>query len=227
MRLSKGFTLVDVIVGLLISSMLSVVLYRVFSQTMRIAHVSSGLIEDYSDLLIMSAQVERDITSVVVLKEHETSEKKEPASSEKPAVDKQASAVELSGGEKEKDEENKEEQLAFSGIIKDNKLSSLSFVCTNALPDVDKVGSRLVRVRYFLAPEPSDASLSRLMREERTYAAPNKSLLRQGFEGQALGSPGQRGHAYPVMTRIESITVKFYGTVHTPEGAQKSASSEG
>lgn len=218
MRLSKGFSLIDVLVGLLIASLLSVVLYRVFSQTLRIASVSSGLIDDYSDILIMNTQLERDITSVVVLKEHESqSNTQEAAAGNQQASDKAASAVELSATETKDDEKEQEERLAFSGVIKDGKLSSLSFVCTNALPDVDKFGSRLVRVRYFLAPEPSHASLSSLMREERVYSVMTKSRP---------GEQSAMSHPYPVMTNIESITMKFYGAVHVPAGKQQTGSSE-
>lgn len=220
MRAPRGFTLIDVVVGLLISSILSVMLYRVFSQTMRIAHVSSGLIEDYSDVLIMSAQLERDITSVIVLKEHEkfaekkSEEKKEPASlesAEKP------SAIEFSESEKKEGEKKEEEQLAFSGVIKDNKLSSLSFVSTNALPQADQIGSRLVRVRYFLEPDLLDSSLSRLMREERAYS-PSSAVA-------STSQVSRMSHAYTIMPHIESMTMKFYGTVYTPPGAQKTSSS--
>jgi type II secretory pathway component PulJ len=212
----SGFTLIDVVIGLLISSMLSVVLYRAFLQTMRIAHMSSGLIEDYSDVLIMSAQLERDVSSVVVLKDHEKLAKKaeEQRKTSQETAEKN-SAVQLSGGEKKEEEKKEEEQLAFSGVIKDNKLSSLSFVCTNALPQVDQIGSRLVRVRYFLEPDVSDASLSRLMREERTYFPPAVTMA---------GQAAIKSHAYNIMARIESITMKFYGTVYTPPGAQKSNS---
>lgn len=216
MRTRRGFTLIDVIVGLLISSMLSVVLYRVFSQTMRIAHISSGLIEDYSDALIMAAQLERDITSVIVLKEHEKFAEKKPEE-QKPAQESsdKLSAIELSEDKKKEGEKNEEEQLAFAGVIKDNKLSSLSFVCTNALPQVDAMGSRLVRVRYFLEPDVLDPSLSRLMREERAYSSAASA---------ATGQAARMSHAYTIMPRIESITMKFYGTVYTPPNAQKSSS---
>lgn len=224
MMVRKGFTLIELMIGLLIASLLSVVLYRMFSQTMRVAHMSSGLIEDYSDVLIMSNQMERDITSIVVLKEHakiaeqqaqaqaqeQQKQAGQPGAEGAAAAPPKASSIDFGESGKEQEGEKKEEEeerLAFAGVIKDNKLSTLSFVCTNALPQVDSAGSRLVRVRYFLVADADDASLHQLMREERRYQAKN----------DAEPQP-DKSRAYVIMPRIETITVRFYGTLYSKKG---------
>jgi prepilin-type N-terminal cleavage/methylation domain-containing protein len=219
----NGFSIIEVVIGMLIASILSVIIYRMFTQTMRIARMSEGFIEEYGDAFIMANQIERDIMTIVVLKEHaKLAEKQEaePKPLETPAGQQplEKTSIDLTETPKnqEGEKQDEEERLAFAGVIKDNKLSSLSFVCTNALPQAEGGGSRLVRVRYVLAPDPDDATLSQLMREERRYQAK-----------VVPGVQSDKPQAYIIMPRVESITVKFYGTLHAQKTDDKTSSGAG
>lgn len=201
MKRSSGFSFIEVILALLIGSIISIMVYQVFAQTVRVTDRMSGRIDEYGDTFITLTQLERDLMGLVLLPESDIKK----TGTTNPASENQSGASIQAGQEIEGSE--REERIPFECVVREGKLISLAFVTTNALPSVDAVGSRLVRVRYFIEVQRDDPALMQLMREEAPYPFQKQTALEQ--------------RAYPLLSHLESLEITCYLTVRKGESDQE------
>jgi len=202
----SGFSLIELLIGLLIASFLTTVLYNMFHQTVTVSERLSVWIDDYSDILLMRSELERDIAGIVVVRTEQKSDNPK-AAEPKDAAPKATAIAQEGNGQKEDENQGKAQ---FSVEVKDGKLIQLSMITTHALPRVDKPGSHLVRVRYFLEEDPQQKKLFRLMRKE-TVDSPTAQKQEK--------LPGNR--AYPLIQRLTSLHITLHvRTFVTGDGAK-------
>jgi prepilin-type N-terminal cleavage/methylation domain-containing protein len=149
----NGFSLIELIIAMSIGSIVSIMLYRIFQQSISVMMILSGMMEDYSNTLIFLNQLERDCASIALV---------DPACREKKTDrDKKSSQT--------ADETNP--PSPFSAVIEQGILKNFSLVTTHALPQIDHAGTWLVRVTYRLVEQPGSNNLFQLLREESPYHA--------------------------------------------------------
>jgi len=180
----SGFSLIEVIIAMMIGAILSLMLYRLFQQTAAVTVIVAGTIEDYSNTLIFSHEIERDMFGVVLNNVDSTDSSKSTLVNPRSLI---ASA-------KSNTEQKKENKPFFEAVVQDNQFQRLSLVTTNALPQPDRWSSSLVRVTYRLADQPN--GLFQLMRSEEPF----------------FTSKDGRGslQEFPLLSDIVQIKITFY-----------------
>jgi len=204
--ISRGFSLIEILVAVMISSMLSLVLYRSLAQTQSMVRQVTELIEDTSDLIPLYTQLEKDLAGSLVMDEKSTSTAQEGAP-QKPAADQGPRA---SGPNKEK------QKLFFQGKQEGGHFGSLTFLTTTAFTVFDEIAPPLLTVTYRLEQQQDTASPRfRLVREQAPYKA----------EKDATGSSKVAGRAYVVAENIKELRVS-YVPVARKDDAKQAKSNE-
>lgn len=185
---------------MVIGSILSIMLYRIFQQSVSLMMILSGMMEDYSNTLIFINQLERDCASVALV---------EPQRRAPQQTEGKTEASSPLGSEKKRKEEQR--QQMFSADMSKGSLQQFSMVTTHSLTYFDQPGSWLVRVTYRLVEQAGSPGLFQLVREEAPYDGKSEAA-----------SPGR---AYPVLTDIIRLRVTFY--IHEfREGSQQLSTLE-
>lgn len=192
-----GFSLIEIIIAVAISSVLSLILYRAFSQTNRLVQQVRNLMDDTSDTLSSYAQLEKDFSAIFMPTLEEI--KKASAPPAQAAVANQTTPKTPAGQESK---EKKPEIIPFKTTMEGSKLATISFVTTNAFSILDEAASRPVRVTYKLKPQEGEGNkLFVLLREELPYD--------QKAEGEKKSSSAKPTHAYALIRNISSFSAKF------------------
>ena len=166
-RKTSGFTLIEITIALLISSMLTLLLYQSFSQAQRSARNSSSVLDVITAMPIAYNQLEKDFSTIFV-PERVFKELAEKATSKAGSPQAAVQTAPQAGGsdsEKKKKEPFKD---VFVSTVKDKKLELISFISTHSLALYDAVVPHAVRVVYRLVPLADSPDLFSLVRQETT-----------------------------------------------------------
>lgn len=203
----SGFSFIEVLVALVVGSILSVSLYRMLYQTVKVTEKMTTMTDDYADVLLMKTEFERDIAGIVVIKRDvKTGNRAAVVPGAPPEQQKEQKSMMAQQQEESAASSQEKEEPQFRAEVRDGKLLSLALVTTHALPQVDLPGSHLVRVRYRLEDDPYEKGLMRLMREEYPYEQSGAKEL------EKLARP------YPLLQRITSVKMVFYMRIVSKEG---------
>ena len=188
--MKSGFTLIELVIGLFISSIMLVSLYTIFYITGRVIKSSEDIVSHDIHIAILGHQLEHDIDGIFAPSSTTittTQPSPQTANEQKPTDQKESTPKEI-------------KDIFISANDKDGMLRTLSFITVNPLQTYHKEGpaSRMVRVVYKLAPNEDKTSLI-LTRQEST------NLDLKAFE--IKGAQGIR--AYELNDRIKSIEVEF------------------
>lgn len=216
-----GFTLIEIIIALLVSSMVAMIILRTFRQTTTTFQRVTTLIDDNAELLGVYAQLERDLSGAfvpAVWKEAAVRDVKEEEEAAKVAAQqsKDIKATKKELGEQAVQQATK--RPVFSTEVKEGNLTQFSFVTTNAFVIFDEPAARAVRVTYKLVEQTQEEAREkryRLMREETPYVA----------EGAVYGRKRQT-RSYPLLINITSLTGLFSALEEKTSDKDKKASSE-
>lgn len=206
----SGFTLIELVVGLLISSIILLALYSSFYVTGKVIKASDDIINIDVHLAIVAHQLENDISGIFVpLQLSSTTTTTIATSPQQPAAPTKTP-------EQEKESPQKEIKDIFISSNKDTSLQLLSFITNNPLQMYHKEGptSRMVRVVYKLVPNEDKTSFA-LTRQEAT------NLDLKDFE--IKGKQGIR--AYELTQNIKSLQVE-YRYPETTKQEEKKESNE-
>lgn len=164
---AAGFTLIEITIALLISSMLTLLLYQSFSQAQRSARNSSSVLDAVVMMPIVYNQLEKDFSTIFVpervFKDLEEKSKKKDGS---PQAGMQA-APQVNGADTDKKKKEPFKDI-FVGAVKEKKLELMSFISTHSLALYDTVVPHAVRVVYRLVPLIDNPTLFSLVRQETT-----------------------------------------------------------
>lgn len=198
---SKGFMLLEVVIGTMIASVISMILMSALGQMTKISQQVDEMYERTFQLIMIHHQFERDIMGMYVPLQGITNE--EPSNSEKKNVqDKNNSAT------KNKLVKQKQIKKIFSADISNTQqMQQLTFITNNPLPrywqgQVGTANPKIVRVIYYLQPSKENAQSFVLMRQELA------DLYITNVEN------GSSAKAYPIADHIQSFSLTFsYQTI--------------
>ena len=187
--MKAGFTFLELIIGLFISSVIMIALYSGFFVTGNVIKTSETVVGIDVHLAIIAHQLENDLSGVFVPLEVKETATTTDATTEKTAEPKKTA-----------EEAQKETKDIFLGINKDTSLQKLTFITNNPLQIYSKEGPkpRIVRVVYSLIPSEDKTSFS-LMRQEST----NLDLKAFDLKGQ------QEIRKYALAANIKSMQAEY------------------
>lgn len=222
MKTRMGFTLIEIIIALLVSSMLAMIVLRTFRQSTTTFQRITTVIDDNAELLGLYSQLERDLMGAfvpAVWKEPVVQDVKEAEQAAKAAAQKTKDIQQTKKEQGEQAVQVAAKRPAFSTVIKDGKLEQLSFVTTNAFVVFDEPAARAVRVTYKLVEQQQEENAKerryRLLREETPYVA----------EGAVYGRRRQT-RVYPLLINITNLAGLFSALEEKTSDKDKKASSE-
>jgi len=203
--MQKGFSLIEVTFGLLISSMIALILFESLSQSNKILSrvVSVSSIE--RKVALMQHQLETDFSGMfpprIIEKEDDEQE------SQDKDREKEKSPSSKKPDKKEKEQENGFKTFSFESDDR-GFVSILSFVTTNPLSVYQQPSPRAVRVAYRVIADPENQGKLLLIRQE------SEELSLKQFEAatkkETIKSGQKPIRGYEIARDIESIKFEFF-----------------
>ncbi len=214
--MKSGFTLIEILVAIALSTMISYMLFAVFFQTNRSMRVVDSYVDVYTKAAIVARQLERDIAGACVPWAQllpdpmQQPAPKVPAQPGAKPEDKKPDAESDKKDEAKKSEKKKLKKLFYSASEGGN-LKTLTFITNNPTAQYwsDQIGKpkpRLARVLYTVQKQPNDGN--------------KESFVLKRQEGAQLDYGAYKGddskiRTYDVIDGIKNISVDF--SVHVPE----------
>lgn len=198
-----GFSLIEIVIAMLVSSFVALMFYRTFHQTVYTVKKITHLIDDYANILPVRVQLEQDLLGIwkPTVTRLKLEEPKKESKGKKGKTDEEEPEQEK-GDASKLEEESIDERKIFSAQMKKDNTDRLSFVTTNAFLVFDEPAVRFVRVTYRLVPlEVEGKSLFTLMRDESLYDPANKEER-----------VAKRRHSFPLLTNVCKWKMKFTAT---------------
>lgn len=225
-----GFTLIEVVVALFISSFISVSIYQLLLQTQRSVSFVNEVIEADLSLPVFYNQMEKDITGIInqSTRYKQDNNKQEKKSEMSMLLDTMESflgshAAKKGSNPKESNPSDSKEDIDIKNIFvatnQENQFS-MSFITTTGIqpiPSGEKstglIGPRVKRVRYKLELDPyiEQQNIYRIMYEQAPTIASN-------FENQTGNT------SYELITNIKSIKARYF--VYEPQDEDTANSSQ-
>lgn len=162
MKLQRGFSVIELIVVMAVSSILMSILLEIYAQVGRNMRRIDRLVFEDTQLLTLRNRFDQDISGMCALWFTQ--------------ADLESKQAKKDG--KKTDDAQQEKKLTsqyFYSINKDKDLNTLTFITTNAF-------NRFVRVMYKLEQDPAHQGLSRLMRKEIPLPTENIAEQKGGQE---------------------------------------------
>lgn len=163
MKQSSGFSIIELMIALVISSMLTLLLYQSFSQSQRSARNNNSVLDVVTVMPIAYNQLEKDFSTIFV-----------PARVFKDLAQQAQKKNNTSGaaGQPVAESPDKKPKEPFKEIfvctLKEKNLELLSFISTHSLALYNTVLPHAVRVVYRLVPLANRPDLFSLVRQETT-----------------------------------------------------------
>lgn len=167
--MKSGFSLIEILVAVAISSIVAWTLFFSFSQTQKSADLIEQMLSIDPKIMTLSNQFEKDITGVFVPKywfpkeeskesDNKQSEKKEE--SKKDLNSKPGQRIPV-----KKEEYKKIDKVFFSSNEQSN-LKEITFITCNPLQTYNNYKPRIVRILYKLVPDEENKNSYKLLRKE-------------------------------------------------------------
>lgn len=221
MILRKGFTILEVVFGLLISSMIALILFQSLTQTNGILARVTALTSLERRVMLLQQQFESDFSGIFA---PQLAERDDEQEGEKESVSKKEE-------KKKKDGELQEEQstgfrtFTFEsderGLVK-----ILSFVTTNPLSVYQQSSPRAVRVAYRVVSDPENEGKLLLIRQESAEELSLKKF-EQATNKATIKTDQTPIRSYEIARDIENIKFDFFVEKRQkPEPEKKHSESE-
>lgn len=223
MTLKKGFTILEVVFGLLISSMIALILFQSLTQTNGILGRVTALTALERRVMLLQQQFETDFSGIFA-----------PQLAERDEEDSQEGGKEKLVKKEERNKRDGDLQEEQSTGFKTFTFESdergfvkiLSFVTTNPLSVYQQPSPRAVRVAYRVIPDSENEGKLLLIRQE---SADELSLKK--FEDATKKVTIKTGQvpirSYEIARNIENIKFEFYiEKLEKPEPEKKQTDSE-
>ena len=153
--IKKGFTLIELIIGMAISSGISIVIFTSFYQTQKSSKALYSMISLDSRVSILQNQFEKDISGVFAPNTNEVKEPEKPMGQKKEQEEKKEAPV--SGSKLEK---------IFYATNQNKNLKELTFITSNPLQVYGQSKPRIARVPYLLKEDKQRKGSYTLFRRE-------------------------------------------------------------
>lgn len=197
---TRGFTLIELSIALVISSMLTLLLYESFSQAQRSARNSNSLMDAAMVMPVVYNQLEKDFTAMFVpervFKDLAEKSKKKDASQPAPQAE---------GADKEKKKQEPFKDI-FLYTTQEKIFERMSFISTHSLALYDTVVPHAVRVLYHLEPLADKPGLFSLVRQETTKLDMPLAKFKE-----------EKVRAYDLMRSVKNLKLEFLVPEKEPE----------
>ncbi len=216
-----GMTLIEISIGLMIASMMSVMLFRFLRQTTKVSQTVEATL-DYTDIIPLAYdQLERDITAIYVpdaLYEKKPAGKKGAAAGTvttgKSAAAGSAAGKTAEAPAKPPEEDQEPRPTAFYCELKDKRFLTLSFITTNRLVSFKQQDPYRMQILYRTVPDEQHEGLLKLVRQQSS----DIRLPLKKFEEGAVP-------AFTLMRGIKSCSLHLFSPqIKKSQKALKSAS---
>ncbi len=233
MKRISGFSLIEITFGLLISSILSVMLFQVNGTLSRLSMSIESSLGYLRAIPLLVNQLERDIGAAYVprqvyqLIEREFTQDNKKDQKDEKSVQASSPKMEKEDSNKKNDESAKDQDLLarwksvepFFCLVEDEQKLTLSVITTTSLPSFQRSVPRLVKVEYRITPDANMPGTFEVRRRQ-TYDI---------FDEQKDGETSAEGEL--VIDGIESLKVRMIGPAKRAEEAvaqteEKPAGSE-
>jgi type II secretory pathway component PulJ len=207
-----GFTLIELIVGTLIASLICGVLLTALSQSSRVQASVDNTIDISDRISIAAHQLHRDLDGAFVPRQAEKmdDEKKDLQQPNQKGDKKEEPADKKDEKVGQKKEEKPIEKIFYS-TNKNGMLDTLTFITNNPLvvfvgKDVGTIKPKVVRVQYTLKPEANNKDVYTLFRQESNELdlAEYKNV-----------------RPYEVMSGIKKLSIQFTARIEKKQEQQK------
>lgn len=186
---ASGFSLIEIMIALVISSFLTLTLYQIFGTLSKGVSRLERIMERSIPLSVAYSQLERDCAGITLIVRR-IKQEKVPAP-QGPSSEKEGPRAPIA------QEEDKEEgDVLFEYKQENGMMQSWTFISTNPLALYESVSPRLVRIRYRIKPDAHTEGLYCLERQE------SPQLPLKLFEEQKI-------RAYEVLPALRTLTVRF------------------
>ena len=181
---NQGFTLIELVVGLMIGSILLTSSLAIYQNIAKSTTIIQKITSNDTRAMILKDRFAKDLIGISMLwftpKKYEAMKKKTTSSSSAKAKDSQNSDSENEEAENKKEDTiaKDENNFFFANNNADGTLDTLSFVTTSALQIYGSNNKSFVRVVYFLKKDQKLENSLSLMRKEIDPTELNKELLK-------------------------------------------------
>lgn len=183
MKYSPGFTLIEFMISLAISSFIMVALLQSYRNSLSIMHTAGSLLSINRKAALLFNQLERDITTMIEVSPRISIKKNNEKQDEgqREVSEKKRAYSEGNGREKTslglQAEIYEDERRTIAGK-KWEKTKSISFITTTALGGIEQIVSSPVRVQYLLekVPSPNKKHEIYVLRRKQTSELENTTL---------------------------------------------------
>lgn len=193
--MKNGFSLIEVIIGVAISSILSIALFLTLNQTQRSAKFIENKISNDPQLLIFQNQFEKDVTGIFVPEFWHLKQQKTTTTTEI-EVEKKENQENITKATQNKKTEQKQQKIpkTFFSSSGDKKLQELTFITCNPLQMYENIKPRIVRVIYSMEQQDDYFVLYRQETLELDYNKIEKDKLNK----------------FSILTRIKNFELKYF-----------------
>jgi prepilin-type N-terminal cleavage/methylation domain-containing protein len=204
----NGFTLVELVIVVAISGLLSSVLYTIFQQTTKTARSLIKTLDTDEAIALLYSQLEKDISSACIpaimyeqLKKKKEANKENKAETDEPQKEN-----------KEVEKKNKELTHLFFAGKDSNTHNYLTFISTNSLSNYSVKKPKLARIIYSIVPDEtqdnSGISSYSLMREER------QDIFSWESKAKTIKT-------YALIRQLKNLTFSFIGASQNKDNEEK------
>lgn len=181
--MKKGFSLIEVLIAMAISSAVVLIVYQSLSQMKRISRRLVSTL-DKTGISLVYNQLGKDISGICVPVCSDTNDKDK----QEPVAQKQEAPDSVSQNVDEKKSEEKEKKKKKSPVplvvdsVGQESVKKISFITTNALSVYESTAPRMVKVEYKLKPSKHDATYFDLVRIEKSFSGKQDEEVSSGDE---------------------------------------------
>ena len=174
-----GFLLLEMVIGTLIASMISMVLMNTLGYMTKMSAVVENMADQALQISIVQHQFEKDVMGMCVVNQavieddQDEQKKNKSVSTEQKENSGEQKEQQSNASLQKKERVPRLKKLFFVSIGQENQMQQVSFITNNPLPQfwqgsVGNAKPLRVRVVYFLKPDPQHQGSFMLMRQEST-----------------------------------------------------------
>jgi prepilin-type N-terminal cleavage/methylation domain-containing protein len=202
--MKPGLSLIEVVVGLAIASILSVLLYQSTSQTVRVVKTVDVMINAHSELALFSNRIQKDSAGMFVPRF--AVEKKKDKTKPEPKAPEQKSQPKPEEADQSKINEEKQREVFFlenMNITKSShkEPSHFTFISANPLTVYGESAPRRVRISYALERQKEGKNIFKLVRYESSEVDYKKFQEKQ--KSKAI-------KGYDILTNIRQLEIQCF-----------------
>lgn len=207
--MKSGFTLIELVIGVMLASMISLVLYQTLNQTNKSTQIIKSTIDLDTTLALVYNQLDKDLSGVYIPREEPlatlpTTPKTTTTSAQKSTTTQEAKQTTTTQAP------YKFEKIFYATEEKDN-LKMLTFITTNALEaDIANL-PHSVRVVYRLIQDDDNKDKFKLVRQQSAWK--NLDIIKDNKMEKFRG--------YDVATGIKKFSIKYFATEEPKEDQKK------